>query len=83
MVRMQVQFTEEEARKLRAEAAQRQVSLSAIVREAVEHHLRHPASAVTREERVRRAKAACGRFSSGLGDVAARHDDYLADSIES
>ena len=50
---------------------------------AVDHHLRHPASVVTREERVRRAKAACGRFRSGLGDVAARHDDYFADSIES
>lgn len=82
MVRMQVQFTEEEAQTLRAEATQRRVSISSIVREAVEHHLRHPAPTVTPEERIRRAKAACGRFRSGLGDVAARHDDYFADSIE-
>ena len=82
MVRMQIQFTEEQARALRVEASQRQVSISSIVREAVEHPLRQLAPSATHEERVRRAMAACGQFRSGLGDVAARHDDYFADSIE-
>jgi hypothetical protein len=82
MVRMQIQFTEDEARRLRDEAAQRQVSISSVVREAVDERLIQRKSAVSLEERKRRAKAACGRFRSGLGDVAARHDDYFVDSIE-
>ena len=36
MVRMQIQFTEEEVEALRREAAQRHVSISAVVREAVD-----------------------------------------------
>jgi hypothetical protein len=80
---MQIQFTELEARALRDEAAQRHISISAVVREAVEQRLPQQESGVSLEERKRRAKAACGRFRSGLGDVSARHDDYFADSIDS
>ena len=83
MVRMQIQFTEHEARALRDEAAQRHVSIAAVVREAVEQRLLQQGAGVNLEERKRRAKAACGRFRSGLGDVSARHDDYFADTIDS
>jgi len=82
MVRTQIQFTEEEVDALRREAAQRHMSISAVVREAVEKCLAHPRPEPSLEERKARAKAACGRFHSGLGDVSARHDDYFADSID-
>jgi hypothetical protein len=82
MVRMQIQFTQHEADALRSEASRRRVSVSSLVREAVDERLAAGSTAPTRDELVRRAKAACGRFRSGLGDVAARHDDYFVDSIE-
>jgi len=81
MVRMQIQFTEEEVAALRREAAQRHMSISAVVRGAVDERLDHPRPELSLEERKARAKAACGRFRSGLGDVSARHDEYFADSI--
>jgi len=72
MVRMQIQFTDEEVEALRREAAQRHVSISAVVREAVDERLDHPQPAPSLEERKARAKAACGRFRSGRGDPVGR-----------
>jgi hypothetical protein len=82
MVRMQIQFAEEEAEALRRAASQRHMSISAVVREAVDKCLARPRPEPSLEERKARATAACGRFHSGLGDVSARHDDYFAESIE-
>jgi len=81
VVRMQIQFTEEEVEALRREAAQRHLSISAVVRQAVDARLAHPRPGPSREELVRRSLAAMGRFHSGTGDVSARHDEYFADSI--
>jgi len=65
---------------LRNKAAQRNVSISSVVREDVDD--RGAASAKpSREELIRRSLAAMGRFHSGTGDVSARHDEYFADSI--
>ena len=82
MVRMQIQFTEVEVEALRSEASQRNVSIAAVVREAVDESLLRRPAGVSLDERKRRAKAACGRFRSGLGDVSVRHDEYFADSID-
>jgi len=81
MIRMQVQFTEEEVSELRHEAARRHVSISAVVREAVDEHLSRSHTQPSRDELVRRSLAAVGRFRSGTGDVSTRHDEYFADSI--
>jgi hypothetical protein len=82
MVRMQIQFTEPEVEALRREASERRVSISALVRMAVDESLLRQRPAVGLDERKRRAKAACGRFRSGLADVSVRHDDYFADSVD-
>lgn len=81
MVRMQIQFTEEESAALRREAAQRSVSISAVVREAVDARLSRSHREPSRDELIRRSLAAIGRFRSGKGDISVRHDDYFADSI--
>jgi len=81
MVRMQIQFTEAAADALRREAAQRHVSISSVVRQAVDARLAQPQPGPSREELVRRSLAAMGRFHSRTGDVSARHDEYFADSI--
>jgi hypothetical protein len=81
MVRMQIQFTEAEVEALRSEASQRNVSIAAVVREAVDERLSRGRRQPSRDELAQRALAAVGRFSSGTGDVSTRHDDYFADSI--
>jgi hypothetical protein len=79
MIRMQVQFDADEAKALRRAATQRGVSISAVVRDAVDRCvLDHD----ERDDANARANAASGTFSSGSGDVAARHDDYFVQSAE-
>jgi hypothetical protein len=82
VIRVQIQFTEQELAALRREAAQRHTSVSAVVREAVEERMAHPLTRRSREELLQRSLAAMGRFSSGTGDVAARHDEYFANSAD-
>jgi len=77
MVRAQVQLTDEQIGALRRLSADSGQSIAEIVRLGVQLYLssRHRPS---RAERVERAIRAAGRFSSGLKDVSARHDAYLA-----
>jgi hypothetical protein len=79
MIRMQVQFDAAEAKALRRAASERGTSISAVVREAVDRCV------LTHDERdtaVDRSLSVAGRYSSGSGDVSARHDEYFADSAE-
>jgi hypothetical protein len=80
MVRMQIQFSEQQLRRLREQAASEHASVSEIVRRAVDQWIAG-AGGPAPDERRRRAIAAAGRFASGGGDTAERHDDYLADSF--
>lgn len=81
MLRTQVQLTEQQFAALKAMAAAEGVSMAELIRRGVDLVLRS-SGAVDREVRVRRAIAAAGRFRSGLGDLAARHDDYLVEAFE-
>ncbi|MDI6906369.1 MAG: ribbon-helix-helix protein, CopG family [Thermoanaerobacterales bacterium] len=81
MLRTQVQLTEQQFAALKAMAAAEGVSMAELIRRGVDLVLRSPGP-VDREVRVRRAVAAAGRFRSGLGDLAARHDDYLIEAFE-
>ena len=79
MHRIQVQLTPEQERMLRELAAVRGSSISALIREGVDALL-----APTADEQQRRRERmlkAVGLFGSGLHDVSARHDDYLAGDI--
>jgi predicted transcriptional regulator len=78
---MQVQFSEEEVTALRRAASEQRVSISAVVREAVEHFVVQQ-DARTRAAAVIRAKAAVGRFASKTGDASLGHDDYFVEAIE-
>lgn len=80
MIRTQIQLTEEQAQALRAIAAEEGRSMAELIRASVDRSLRDRGY-VGREERKRRARAAVGRFRSGLGDLAAEHDRYLDDAF--
>ena len=74
---IQIQLTEDEARALRRLAAEDSVSMSALVREAVDWLL--SARRGTPEAEVRRrAAAAAGRFRSTHEDLSERHDHHTA-----
>jgi Antitoxin-like ribbon-helix-helix len=77
MVRTQIQLTEDEARALRRLAAEDSVSMSALVREAVDRLLAVRRGTPEAEVRRRAARVA-GRFRSAHEDLSERHDDHAA-----
>jgi hypothetical protein len=80
MIRTQVQFTDAQMRKLKRLAAERGVSLAALIREGVDLLVRGtPEDGET--GRRQRALAAAGRFHSDRTDLAIEHDRYLGDAF--
>jgi hypothetical protein len=80
MVRMQIQFTEEQAEALKRVAAQREMSIAALTREAVDRLLVENGDATSEAGRAA-ALAIMGSFESDRSDVARNHDRYLADAF--
>jgi post-segregation antitoxin (ccd killing protein) len=80
MVRMQIQFTEEQQAELRYQARQRGISISALVREAVDRELSRRES---QDEAWERALAAIGKYRGGPPyNVAENHDEHLAEAYK-
>lgn len=77
VIRTQISLTEEQMHRLRAEARRRRVPIAAVVRDAVDRMV--PLDPGDRVARFRRALSAAGRFDSGTGDVAARHDEIAGE----
>jgi len=78
MVRMQIQFTEEQTSELRYQARSRGISIAALVREAVDHEL---SRRETHAEAWARALAAVGSAHGGGGNVGERHDEFLVEAF--
>lgn len=76
MIRTQIQLTEKQAKVLKRTAAARGVSMSAVIREAVDRVVEARADDVVWQ----RALAAVGRFRGGKVNVSEKHDRYLADA---
>jgi predicted transcriptional regulator len=74
MVRTIIQLPEEQAAALERAARRRGVSKAAVVREALAELLGPEQS--SEDEALKRALAAAGCGSSGIPDLAERHDDY-------
>lgn len=79
MIRTQIQLTEDQARELKRIAAERGISLSALIREAIERTV----AADDGPARRQRAHATVGKFRSGRTDVSAEHDRYLSEDFAS
>jgi hypothetical protein len=76
MIRTQIQISEEQKGKLKKIAADRGVSVAELIRRGVDKIL-ETYGQPDREEMLRRAAAAAGRFRSGEKDVSKDHDRYL------
>ncbi len=83
MVRTQVQFPEDQYRRLKAVAAERKVSIAEVVRESVSDLLARQ----DRREKYKRAREALERIWAspenrdieGRTDIGINHDKYLAE----
>ncbi len=75
MIRTQVSLTDDQMRRLRREARRRQVSLAAVIRDAVDRVV--PDEEALRHDRIEALLAAAGSAASGTGLVARDHDAEL------
>lgn len=79
MHRIQVQLTERQEQALREMSRLRKTSISALVREGVDHLI--APRATQRGELEARALAIAGKYRSGVSDISERHDYYFAGAI--
>lgn len=82
MVRTQIQLTERQARRLRAEAREHGVSVAKLIRRYVEKGLSEDTA--DRASLYDRAARLVGRFADrqGARDLSTRHDKYLDEAFE-
>jgi metal-responsive CopG/Arc/MetJ family transcriptional regulator len=78
MIRTQISLTEEQARRLQRVAAQRGVSMAAVIRDAVDAAVVDEGD-VDRRERIRRALEVIGKYRSDGANVSENHDEFLAE----
>jgi len=77
----QVELTDAQMAALKELAAKQGVPIGDLIRRGVDAVLRSlPRQA--EEAQWGRARAVAGAFRSGVADLSARHDDYLADAID-
>jgi Ribbon-helix-helix protein, copG family len=81
MVRTQIQLTEEQAAKLKELSSSRHVSIAEIIRQAVDLAVKSSGGDSVDRQRERAAEAA-GKFHSGVKDLSAQHDRYLAEAFK-
>lgn len=74
MPQVQIQVTEEQLACLQDLAKQKNIMLSDLLQESIDHLLRSMAN--SNVDRKKRAMAIAGRFHSGLRDLSTRHDEY-------
>ena len=77
MIRAHVRLRDDQVSQLKRLAAERGVSMAALVREAIDHSLEND----DEDAKWERALSVIGKFHSGASDVSERHDDYLADAF--
>ncbi len=82
MVRTQIQLTEQQARRLRAQARERGLSLAEVIRRYVEKGLSDEAPG--RAALYDRAATLVGRFHDrrDARDLSSKHDRYLDEAFE-
>lgn len=87
MVPTRIQLTENQARILEQIAAEKETTVTELIRQSIDDMIRHRKDIgggkqfdADREERRRRALSAVGAFSCGVDDLSVNHDKYLAEA---
>jgi hypothetical protein len=78
MIRTQIQLPEEQVAMLKKIAMAERKSMAEIIRQSVDFFARAKYGGGEEQHR-KRAMAAAGQFRSGVKDLAASHDIYLAE----
>ena len=78
MVRTQIQLTEDQSKTLKKMAREKNVAMAELIRRGVDMYIRAQ-EGLTLAERRQRALSIVGKFSSGVPDLGANHDKYLAE----
>jgi hypothetical protein len=82
MIRLQAQLTQDQARRLKALAAEEGVSVAELLRRGADHVIRTGGGEAP-ESRRQRALAAVGRFRDDRADTAREHDRALDEAFSS
>ena len=80
MVRTQIQLSKEQSKILKRLAAERDASVAALIREAVDMYVASK-NKPDREELKRRALSVIGKYRSKERDISINHDKYLAEDF--
>ena len=80
MLRTQIQLPEEQVALLKKMAAADNKSMAEIIRQSVDFFAKSK-SLDADVQRRKRAIGATGRFRSGIKNLSASHDDYLAEAF--
>jgi len=80
MIRTQIQLTEDQLKALRHQSTITGRSIAELIRNGIDQYL--AGRRVSKpEDRIERAIRVAGMFSSGIADVSADHDRYLAEAF--
>jgi len=79
MVRTQIQLSERQAKVIRKIAVSQHLSMSEVIRRAVDIMIKSTKE-IDPEERYKRAIQAVGKFRSGRRDISTKHDIYLTEA---
>ena len=75
MIRTQIQFEQKTYESLKTKSNETGKSISEIVRRALDRSI----AAQETDQKWARALSSIGKFSSGLNNLAEKHDDHLGD----
>ena len=75
MIRTQIQFEQKTYQALKTKSKETGKSISEIVRRSLDHSI----AAQEVDQKWARALSSMGKFSSGLKNLAEKHDDHLGD----
>lgn len=83
MHRLQVQLSENQFQALREQAQSHHVSISHLIREAVDDALAASGLLQDKSARWQNSLSIVGKFRSGKSDVSSLHDRYLDEAYDS
>lgn len=78
MTRIQIQLTDSQAKILHELALKLGVSVPELIRRSVDNYILN-SDGTAQQYLIERAKAAAGKYKSGVTDLAKNHDLYLAE----